>query len=135
VILVDTSVWRDHLRGGEPALAVLLKARSALTHPIIVTELALMELRRREIILDALMGLPTVRVATQDQVLDTIRDFALTGLGLSYSDIHLLAATRLTTGAALWTRSPALREIATQLGRAFTPRPHGDQLDQALVET
>jgi len=36
MILVDTSVWVDHLRAGEPALAVALEQGAVLTHPFVV---------------------------------------------------------------------------------------------------
>lgn len=127
MILVDTSVWCDHLSCGDPALIVLLEAGAVLTHPVIVSELALLGLRQRQGIIDALQGLPTAHFATQDQILETIRQFALTGLGLTVADVQVLTATRLTTDVALWTRSPLLREVATQVGRAFTPlaQDHG----------
>jgi hypothetical protein len=41
VILVDTSVWVDHLRGGDRVLAGLLEAGEVLAHPFIIGELAL----------------------------------------------------------------------------------------------
>ncbi len=40
MILVDSSIWIDHLRAGKPALAELLNAGRVLTHPFVVGELA-----------------------------------------------------------------------------------------------
>jgi Arc/MetJ family transcription regulator len=41
VILVDTSVWVDHLRHGDSALVSLLSRDEVLCHPWVIGELAL----------------------------------------------------------------------------------------------
>ena len=41
MILVDTSVWVDHLRFGDEALAGLLETGRVLVHPFVIGELAL----------------------------------------------------------------------------------------------
>ena len=64
MILVDTSVWIDHLRAGDKALAALLEAGTVLAHPFVVGELALGNLRQREIVLNALSDLPQASIAT-----------------------------------------------------------------------
>lgn len=58
MILVDTSIWIDHLRAGDDLLAKLLNAGRVLTHPLVIGELALGEMRQRGAILDALSNLP-----------------------------------------------------------------------------
>jgi predicted nucleic acid-binding protein len=122
VILVDAPIWIDHLRMGDAALGIFLEAGSVVTHPIVIAEVALSPLSQRGLVLDALAGLPQARTASDLEALDFIGRYALGGLGLSYSDVHLLAAARLTLGAALWTRDARLHEIALQLGLAFAPR-------------
>jgi len=122
VILVDTSVWVDHLRTGDKVLADLLHTGMVLTHPFVVGELALGNLRQREIVLDALSSLPGTRMATETEVLHFIARHALFGRGIGYVDVHLLAALRLTAGAELWTKDKRLDEVAAQLGLAFTAR-------------
>jgi predicted nucleic acid-binding protein len=47
VILVDTSVWVDHLRSGEPQLAALLERSKIAMHPMVLGELACGNLRDR----------------------------------------------------------------------------------------
>jgi predicted nucleic acid-binding protein len=51
VILADTSVWVDHLRASDKALVALLDAGMVLAHPFVIGELALGNLRQREIVL------------------------------------------------------------------------------------
>jgi len=58
VILVDSSVWVDHLRSGDATLARLLNDGRVIAHPFVVGELALGSLRQRELILTALQDLP-----------------------------------------------------------------------------
>ncbi len=118
MILVDTSVWVDHLRTGNQALADLLDAGGVLAHSFVIGELALGHLRRREALLTALADLPQASVATDTEVLGFIDRHALFGHGVGYVDIHLLAAVRLTAGTALWTLDKRLHAIAARLGLA-----------------
>jgi len=125
VILVDTSVWVDHFRAGHKGLADLLNAGMVLTHPFVVGELALGNLRQRDIVLNTLSDLPHAAVATDTEVLRFIDRQALFGRSIGYVDVHLLAAAQLTLGAELWTNDNRLRDVAAQLGLAFTARRHG----------
>lgn len=118
MILVDSSVWIDHLRSDDRALAGLLEAGRVLAHPFVIGELALGGLRQRETILAALRGLPRAIVASDEEVLQFIDRQALFGLGIGYIDGHLLAATRLMPGASLWTRDKRLRAAADRLALA-----------------
>jgi len=118
VILVDTSIWVDHLRSADPALAGLLGTGSVLVHPFVIGELALGVLQQRKVILGALRNLPSATTATDDEVLRFIDDESLAGLGIGYIDAHLLAATRLTAGASFWTRDKRLAAVASRLSLA-----------------
>ena len=118
MILVDTSIWIDHLRQGDPTLAGLLNADQVYMHPFIIGEIALGKLPRRASLLRDLMDLPMAAPATPDEVLSFIEGERLHGLGIGYVDAHLLAATRLSPDAALWTRDRRLGGIATRLGLA-----------------
>ena len=116
MILVDTSVWIDHLRDNDPTLFAFLRRRQVLAHPFVIGELALGSLRQRDVILGSLRGLPRALIATDEEVQAYIDKHALFGLGIGYVDAHLLAATSLTLGAALWTRDRRLRDAAARLG-------------------
>jgi len=118
VILVDTSVWVDHLRVGDETLTGLLETGRVLVHPFVVGELVLGNLRQREAILGYLQDLPQVEVATKGEVLHFIERQDLAGLGIGYLDVHLLASTQLTSGSSLWTRDKRLSAVADQLGLA-----------------
>lgn len=118
MILVDTSVWVDHLRVGDKTLAGLLDRGSVLAHACVIGELALGDLRQRDLVLATLQDLPQASVATDREVLHFIGQHALFGLGIGYVDAHLLAAVRLTAGAALWTRDKRLLGVADRLGIA-----------------
>jgi predicted nucleic acid-binding protein len=119
LILVDTSIWIDHLRAGSDLLAKLLNAGHVLTHPFVIGELALGEMRQRSTILEALSNLPRAELATEAEVLSFINVQALFGRGIGYVDVHLVASVRLTAGAELWTRDNRLRSVAEELGLAM----------------
>lgn len=115
MILVDTSVWVDHFHRPEPELEALLRARKILVHPFVRGEVALGSFPNRVALLDYLGGLYRGKVASDDEVLQLIEDWSLTGTGIGYMDAHLLASVLLTSGARLWTRDRALRKVARQL--------------------
>jgi predicted nucleic acid-binding protein len=116
MILVDTSVWIDHLRETDLTLSALLERRNILAHPFVIGELALGNLKHREAILDSLRGLPSALVATDEEVQAYIDRHALFGLGIGYVDAHLLAGTALTVGAQIWTRDRRLSAAADRVG-------------------
>ena len=115
MILVDTSVWVDHLRVGDTTVAGLLDSGRVLVHPFVVGELALGNLRQRDSILAFLQDLPRANAATDQEVLHLIERHALAGLGIGYVDAHLLASTLLTPGSSFWTRDKRLSAVAEQL--------------------
>jgi predicted nucleic acid-binding protein len=123
LILVDTSIWIDHLRADNSALRRLLDAGRVMMHPFVIGELALGRMRQREIILAALYDLPRAELATDVEVLGFVDREALFGRGIGYVDVHLLASARLSAGAQLWTKDTRLRDVAEELGLAM--RPHG----------
>jgi predicted nucleic acid-binding protein len=119
VILVDTTVWIDHLRRGDRRLAFLLDGADVLAHPWVSGELALGSLRDRDEILRLLDGLPQAPVATPDELRVLVDAHGLHGRGIGYVDAQLLAATLLTPGSALWTRDRKLRAAAERAGVAY----------------
>jgi len=115
VILVDTSVWIDHLRLGSERLKSLLQDGQVLCHPFIIGELACGNLRNRDEILHLLEALPGTPVADRFEVLHLINAHRLYGQGLGWIDAHLLASA-LITGCELWTSDRLLHTLADQVG-------------------
>jgi predicted nucleic acid-binding protein len=118
MILVDTSVWIDHLRSTEEELTQLLLRCQVMAHPFVIGELALGKLRQRNEVLHALQNLPQVPLATENEMLGFIEQNCLYGLGIGYIDAHLLAATHLAPGTTLWTRDKRLLSVSARLGVA-----------------
>lgn len=118
MILVDTSVWVDHLRRGDARLSTSLETARVLAHPFVVGEIACGSLSDRTVVLELLRDLPMAAVAEAEEVLDFLDRQRIHGKGLGYVDVHLLASVVLTPGARLWTRDRRLREIAMSLGCA-----------------
>jgi predicted nucleic acid-binding protein len=123
VILVDTSVWVNHLRAEDKTLVRLLGDGRVLAHPFVIGEMALGNLRQRRQVLDALSDLPRAGMATDAEVLRFIDRYALFGRGVGYVDVHLLAAAQLVAGTALWTHDRRLHDVAEQLGLAMIAAP------------
>jgi hypothetical protein len=118
VILVDTSVWVEHMARSWAELAELLRQDMVCIHPAVIGELALGNLRSRAQALSELQRLPRLPPATDAEVLTFIEAGGLAGSGIGYVDAHLLAATRLAPGTSLWTDDRRLRAVAVRLGLA-----------------
>ena len=119
MILVDTSIWVDHLRSGDTRLIDLLDRSQVLAHPFIIGELACGNLRNREEILRLLNDLPQSPVASPAEALHFIEHNKLMGQGVGYIDIHLLAATALAENALIWTGDKWLQRVANKMKLAF----------------
>ena len=117
MILVDTSVWIDHLRGGNRGLRTLLEQGEVLCHPLIIGEVACGTLRKRDEVLSLLDDLPKAVVAQHDEVLEFLNQWRLYGKGIGWIDLHLLASAQLS-GVSLWTADNRLRIVASDMGRA-----------------
>ncbi len=119
MVLVDTSVWIDHLRRGVPTLGSLLDEGLVLMHPFVLGELACGQLNDRDALLALLRDLREVAVATDGEALGFIERHKLMGKGLGYIDVHLLASTVLEGGASLWTRDKRLARVADGMGLGY----------------
>lgn len=118
MILVDTSVWIDHLRRRNPTLAGLLEEEQVITHPFVIGELVCGTLRQRGEVLTLLRMLPAASVAAHDEVLQFVEDHRLYNRGIGWVDAHLLSSARLSN-AGLWTLDKPLRNAAAALALAF----------------
>ncbi len=86
MILVDTSIWIDHLRLINKRLAILLDDSQVTAHRFVTGELALERLKNRKAILNALQDLPLAPLATDGEVLRFIEQNSLYGMGIGYVD-------------------------------------------------
>ena len=118
MILVDTSIWVDHLRRGDAGLSALLEATDVAVHPFVVGELACGSLRRQSDVVRLLSALPQVTTATHEEVMHFIDAHRLGGRGIGYVDVHVLASASID-GIRVWTRDKALASQAASLGLAF----------------
>ncbi len=118
MILVDTSVWIEHLSGTLPELSQCLEQGTIAIHPWVIGELACGNLQNRQLVLDLLKALPPVAIATDPEVLLTIERRQLMGRGIGYIDAHLISSALLSQ-ATLWTRDRRLAAVADELRLAY----------------
>ncbi|MEE9335670.1 MAG: VapC toxin family PIN domain ribonuclease [Granulosicoccaceae bacterium] len=120
MIIVDTSVWVDHLRNDEPDLIALLENQQVLCHPFVIGELACGNLANRENVIPLLQNLPRSVIAADEEVLSFIEANNLMGIGIGYIGAHLLASTRLGLARNIWSRDKQLHKAAIELELEFT---------------
>lgn len=119
MILVDTSIWIDHLHRVEPRLVGLLESDEVGRHPSVIEELALGSLRRRGDFLSLLESLRSFPVLAHAELMSLIEVGKLWGRGLSAVDAHLIGSVLLVPGARLWTRDRRLEAVSSKLGIAL----------------
>ena len=114
MILVDTSIWIDHLTKSDDDLIALLKLGKVCIHPFIIGELSCGNISNRSEILSLLKALPRVEPALENEVFTLIENKKLFGIGLGYIDVHLLTSA-LIHNVKLWTRDKNLNKSAIKL--------------------
>lgn len=115
MILVDTSVWIDHLRFGNATLAEMLEEERVLLHPFVIGEIACGNLRNRARVLANLEALPVATSADHEEVVKLVEGHKLWGKGIGWIDAHLLASA-LVSGCRLWTLDKRLDRAAAIVG-------------------
>jgi len=115
MVLVDTSVWINHLRDGDRHLERLLFDGDVFCHTHVIGELACGNLKNREEIISLLHALPLTPVVAFDEYLFFMEQNQLSGIGIGFVDIHLLASATLGQ-VPLWTYDKRLQNAAAQLG-------------------
>lgn len=103
MILVDSSIWIDHFRNRDQPLVELLANGRVSMHPFVRGELALGNLKPRAEILQLLADLPQATVADETELMLTVENRKLMGLGIGLIDAHLLASA-LLDACRLYTR-------------------------------
>ncbi len=119
MVLVDTSVWVDHLRSGDDQLRELLLASQVAMHPMIIGELACGNLSNRRQLQEYWQHLPGVQCAADDEAMYVLESRNLFGRGIGFVDLHLVAACLLSHDTLLWTQDKRLGAVAKSLGLSF----------------
>ena len=114
MVLVDTSVWVNHLRKGDIQLEELLLNGEVVCHPFVIGELACGNIKNRYEILTLLQSLPETPTIDLSEYLYFIEQNHLSGIGIGFVDVHLLASAKLS-GIPLWTNDKRLKETAFKL--------------------
>ena len=124
LVLVDTSVWVQHFRQHSQALVDLLLLDLAMTHPMVLGELACGTPPARLQTLADLAALQQPQQASVREAMALIEREQLYGLGCGLVDMLLLASTLMTPGAELWTLDKRLSALAQRVGVEHQPWRH-----------
>lgn len=117
MILVDTSVWIDHLRSGNKLLSNLLEEGRVITHPLIVGELSIGNISNRTLFLQLMKNLPFATEATHEEVMSFVETNRIWGKGIGYFDMHLLCSA-LIDSIPLWTMDKRLSGVARTFSKS-----------------
>jgi predicted nucleic acid-binding protein len=120
MVLVDSSVWINHLRQKDEVLSQLLLRNQVVIHPMIIGELACVNFQDRAAIIKLWQSLPHADQSTHLEALHCLDKNILFGKGIGFIDLHLLASTLLSTNTFLWTNDRRLKNIADQLKLSFS---------------
>ncbi len=123
MILVDTSVWIDHLHAGEALLVDLLGRDQVGCHSLVIEELALGSIKRRDEVLGLLSNLATFPVLSHSELRHFVDAHRLWGRGLSAVDAHLLGSVALGGGGMMWTRDKRLLAACEAVGVSAVTEP------------
>lgn len=125
MILVDTSIWIDHInRGFNEHLSYLLDGESVVMHEFVVGEIAMGSLKNRRAQLAFLNDLHKIATASDIEVRSLVEGAGLYGTRLGYIDAHLLTAARASADfepVRIWTRDDRLHEHAARLKISYAP--------------
>ena len=119
MILADTSIWIDYLRGQNEQLAQYIQNNQLATHLMVLGELALGSFSNRRKLLKSCASLPLISIANHESVMEFIDKFGLMGKGIGWVDANWLVSVSQDS-AKLWTRDKRLKTIAEDLHLAHS---------------
>jgi len=118
MVLVDTSVWVNHLRNNDRQLEKLLFNGSVVCHPYIIGELACGNIKNRQEIISLLQALPQISLVEFEEFLYFIEQNKINDKGIGFVDIHLLASAKLDQ-IPLWTADKRLQSASAELNLKY----------------
>ena len=118
MVLVDTSVWINHLRKNDRHLEQLLFDGAVICHVHIIGELACGNIKNRKEIITLLQALPQASVVEFEEYLYFLDQNQLFGKGIGFVDIHLLASAQLCQ-VPLWTADKRLIAASAELNLQY----------------
>lgn len=118
-VLVDTSVWVDHLRSRDQKLVQMLSTNDVVIHEDVIGELSCGNLQNRSSILKYLTSLPQIPSLQRAKVLASIKSRNWSGKGIGLIDATLLQSVIDSQDCKLWTRDKRLNALAKDAGVAF----------------
>lgn len=119
MILIDTSVWIDHLRSPLPEVNRLIDNDRVLMHPMVIGELACGNMVDRGRTMTKLTRFPDILESSHGEVLALIESQTLMGTGIGYIDAHLICSVLNEPGTSIWTEDSRLKKVARRLGLAY----------------
>jgi predicted nucleic acid-binding protein len=124
-VLIDTSIWVEHFRQHDDALVGLIQTDMAMTHPMVIAELACgTPPEPRQQTLSDLALLQQANMATLAEMVTFIEREKLYGLGCGLVDMMLLASTLITPGATLWTSDKRLAALSERFNVRYQVNVH-----------
>lgn len=118
-VVVDTNVWVHHWKDHNQLLVDMLADREIWTHPIVIGELSMGNLKNRNQILWHLTRFGRPQLATDSEVRQMVEAKRLWGRGLGWNDVKILASV-VIGDCWLWTGDRRLREAAEEFGVAWS---------------
>lgn len=121
MILIDASVWIDHIRAPDAKLALAIASGLILQHPFITAEVSLGSIKNRTRLVGMLNSLNQATPVSTRRLLEFAEEAAIHGTGIGMVDAHLLASASALDDARLWTRDKRLLRQAERLNLAYAP--------------
>ena len=118
-VLIDTSVWINHLRRSNSEIERLLAEDRVVTHPFILGELALGSTRAFGDVEDFFRPFDRVPLAASKEICTLIKKNELSGTGIGLVDTYLLAGCLIDGGSKLLTADKKLAKVAHRLGVGY----------------
>lgn len=122
LILADTNIWCRYFREGQETLSSLIEYDFLAIHPLVIGELSVGSLPRRQQTLADLRAFHSVRPARFSEVHHLIETNHLWGKGLQWNDLAILASVIASDNILLWTEDKRLAAAAERFNVCYHVR-------------